>query len=326
MKKISIVIAILIFVLLAVLTIVNKGKKDNLQNTEQASNAVTSNAVTISAGVPSPSITTELQSNSPSPTTQVSTVATTSVPQTASTTIVSPSPTPSSIELSKTCMLDQWHNVFFGTIGTKEICMDIYQDGNNITAFFVYKKSESVIKLVGSLDGYKITLTDDTQTTLTDEARTILTGTLTSADEIGRFKGTFVSNGNDLPVLLEMSYACGAKLDNFYEIMASTNQEVEAFLTNLKNEIISEDKKAIAQLVNYPIDVFVGNKSTTINSSQEFIDKYNKIMNKNLVNAISDCYTKFLFNNYQGVMFGGNQYNIWITKMDDKLEILGINN
>lgn len=45
--------------------------------------------------------------------------------------------------------------------------MDIYQDGNNITAFYVYNKSENKIKLVGNLDGFKISLKNDTQNALT---------------------------------------------------------------------------------------------------------------------------------------------------------------
>jgi hypothetical protein len=239
-----------------------------------------------------------------------------SEPPVTNTTTVDPSPTPASIEPCQTCMLDKWHNVFFGTIGTEEICMDIYQDGNNLTAFYIYNKSENEYKLVGNINGFKITLKDDNQNTLT--------GTLTSADEPGgRLNGTLIqSNGNELSVLLDMSYACGATLDNFYEIMGSNNQEVETFLNELKKKIISEDKEAVAQLINYPINVSIDNMDTTILSSQEFINNYNKIIDKDLVDKISKAYTKFVFNNYRGVMF----CNFWIQKTNDNLKIIGINN
>lgn len=221
--------------------------------------------------------------------------------------------------ISSTCIIDKWHNIFFGTIGTEEICMDIYQDGNEITAFCVYKDSGNEIKLIGSLDGLKISLKDDTQDTLT--------GSITSADEIGRFQGTFTqSNGNKLPVALDMSYACGDSLDNFYELMDSNNQEVDTFVSELKNNIISTNKQAVAELIYYPINVFVGEKVTTINSSQEFIENYNEIMNKDFVNKLSTAYTKLLFHNYQGAMFGGDFGNIWIQNMGDALMIIGINN
>ena len=306
MKKVIIVIVVLIFAILAALAVFNKIKNDNLRNAEQASNTAT-----ISGGTTSLPIATELPNNSPSPTAQDSA---------ADTDAVSPSSDSASMYASKTCMIDKMHNVFFGTIGDKEICMDIYQDGSDITAFCIYKISEDEMKLVGHLDGFKISLKDETQN--------ILTGTFTSADEPGgAFKGTFIqSNGDELTVLLDLGYACGSNLDNFYEMMGSSNQEIETFLIELKNNIISANKQAIAPLINYPINVFIGEKDTTINSAQEFIDNYSKIMNEDFVNEISGAYTKYVFNNSHGVMFGGNWVNFWIQNMNDELKIIGINN
>ena len=210
--------------------------------------------------------------------------------------------TPDSIEPSKTCMLNKWHNVFFGIVGNDEICMNIYQDGNNIIAFCVYKESENELRLIGSLDGLKISLKDDIGNTLL--------GTLTSPDEIGKLIGKFIkSNGDEMPVSLEMEYACGADLDNFYEIMGSSDQEVEPFLIGLKNAIKSGNKQVFAEQIHYPINVSSNGERNTIYSQQEFIDDYDIIITSGLVDVISDAYTKFLFNNYQGVMFGGNQYN-----------------
>ncbi len=260
--------------------------------------------------VPAPSGTPPVTSSDASTTTtktSPSDIHTTSAPDNSASTI------------SKTCMIDKWHNIFFGTIGTEEICMDIHQDGNEITAFCVYKGNDNEIKLVGSLDGFEISLKDDNQDTLT--------GTVTSADEIGHFQGTFTqSNGNKLPVVLDMSYACGDSLDNFYELMGSNNQEVDTFVSELKNNVTSVNKQAVAEIIYYPINVFIEDKSTTINSSQEFIDNYDKIMNKDFVNTISNAYTKLLFHNYQGAMFGGDFNNFWIQNMGDDLMIIGINN
>lgn len=223
-------------------------------------------------------------------------------------------------EVNTTCMLNEWHNVFSGTIGTDEIYMNIYQDGNNLTAFYVNEDNENAIKLVGNLDGFDITLKDDTQNTLT--------GTVTSADKPGgHIQGTLAqNNGSTLPVVLEFDYACGDSLDNFYEIMGSNNQEVETFVSELKNNVISTNKQAVAQLIYYPINVSVGDKDISINSSQEFLDNYDKIMNRDFVNAISNSRTKLLFHNSQGAMFGGDFYNIWIQKTGDGLEVIGINN
>lgn len=314
MKKINMIIVVIGFVLLTSLAVFIIDKKENKQKTEQVSHTSAINTENTS-----PSATTEPQNNRPASTTQDSNSVSNSESQTTSITTISPTPTSTPFDAVQTCMLDQWHNVFFGTIGTEEICMDIYQDGTDITAFYVYKNSVNEMKLVGNLDGFHISLGDDSYNSLT--------GTLTSADEPGgRLDGTFIlSNGNKLPVLLEMSYACGAAIDNFYEIMGSSNQEVEDFLTELKNYILSSNKEAVAQLIKYPVNVSIVGKSTTISSSQEFIDQYNEIMSKDLVNSISNAYTKFLFNNYQGVMFGGNQFNIWIQKAENKLTIMGIN-
>jgi|GEM_PF-881384 len=224
-----------------------------------------------------------------------------------------------SIESNQTCLQDKKHNVFFGTIGTEEICMDIYPDGNNITAFYVNKNNENEIKLVGRLEGLEISLTDD--------AKDTLTGTVALVDEPSELKGTFTqSNGEKLPVVLKIDHACGDSLDNFYEIMDSSNQEVDAFLIKLKNDIISADKHAVAQFIHYPIKVSIDGKDITINSSQEFINNYSKIMNNDFVNAISTAYTKFVFYNAYGIMFGDHQFNFCIYKMGSELKIIGINN
>lgn len=78
----------------------------------------------------------------------------------------------------------------------------------------------------------------------------------------------------------------------------------------------------LAMSRNYTFDM----DATNINSSQEFMDNYDKIMNENFVNTISNAYTKLLFNNYQGTMFGDNFKNIWIQKTEDGLIVIGINN
>jgi hypothetical protein len=226
-----------------------------------------------------------------------------------------------SIESNQTCLQDKKHNVFVGTIGIEEICLDIYPDGNNITAFYVNKNDENEIKFVGKLDGLKISLMDDDKDTLT--------GTVASADEQSELKGTFIrSNGEKLPVALKIDHVCGDSLDNFYDIMDSSNQEVDTFLNKLKNDIISTDKGAVAQYIYYPINVSIDGKYITINSAQEFTDNYNKIMNNNFVNAISTAHTKFVFYNANGIMFGDYQGNLnfCIYKMGSKLKIIGINN
>jgi hypothetical protein len=227
--------------------------------------------------------------------------------------------TPSGASNLQTCMTDKSHNVLFGTISTKEICMDIYQNGNDITVFYVFKNQDNEYKLTGKIDGFKLSLKDDEQNSLT--------GTVTSADEIGRFQGTLTqSNGIKLPVALDMHYAFQEPFENNYEDIGSNNQEVGTFISELKNNVITSNKQAIATVIHYPIKVNINSKNITLNSSQEFIDNYTKIMNQDFVHTISNAYTKFLFHNYQGITFGSGQYNIWIQKTGEKFEIVGINN
>lgn len=82
---------------------------------------------------------------------------TTSMPSSSETAAATPAVNVSGSDTGKTCLLDKFHNILFGTIDTEEICMDFYLDGNNITAFYISKDSENEIKLVGNLEGFKIT-------------------------------------------------------------------------------------------------------------------------------------------------------------------------
>lgn len=269
-----------------------------------------------------PTVTSKANSITTAPSTNDATTATTAPPSSdAIKATIAPTSAANSVGVTdvETCMTDKCHNVFFGTISTKEICMDFYQNGNEITAFYVFKNDENEYKLTGKIDGFKLLLRGDDQNTLT--------GTVTSSDEIGRFQGSLTqSNGTKLPVVLDMQYASGERLDNNYEEVGSNNQEVGTFVSELKNNVIATNKQAIATLIHYPIKVKIASKSTTLKSPQEFIDNYDKVMNQDFVNAISNAYTKYLFHNYQGVMFGSNQYNIWIQKTGEKFEIIGINN
>ena len=219
-------------------------------------------------------------------------------------------------------LTDKWHNVFEGTIGKQKIYMDIFRDGNNLTAYYIDNDSNNEHMYSGSINEYTMTLSSsDTHETMTGNlkdlyASNIITGEMT------------LNSGKIVPVNLNIDHAnAGPALKDRYGDRFNS-QEVESFVSRLKSAILSSDKQAVSNMIQYPITVYQNNREKAkINNAQQFVKYYSDIINKNLYDCISTAYTKFMFSNYNGVMFGSGNYNVWIQESQNgKLSIIGINN
>lgn len=69
----------------------------------------------------------------------------------------------------------------------------------------------------------------------------------------------------------------------------------------------------------------INDKKITANSSEEFVQNYDKIITSEFKNKIANCFTKYMNSNYMGVMLGNGE--IWFDSFKDKgLRIYAINN
>jgi hypothetical protein len=111
----------------------------------------------------------------------------------------------------------------------------------------------------------------------------------------------------------------------------SITQADGRFLVALQDAAKNKDQQWIATRVSYPL-VIHGNTQITIHDSREFIDHYDQIMSRKVLDAIKNQKPENLFKNIHGVMIGNGE--VWFVsvlpdpKQSENLEyyIIGINN
>ena len=213
-----------------------------------------------------------------------------------------------------------------GTINNNiAIQMSIYPLEKDIVGSYFYDSKRIEIKLKGKAGAKDIVLYEYNEV---GENTGIFKGTMNTIDKI---EGTWLSadGKQSYPFTLSLkSNLPGSEYGRRYALAISTksDQDVENFVSEIQSYIINGNKEQLAEHVNYPIDVKINGKVTKMQNKDDFIKNYNKIFNSNYKDVISNTYTKYLFVNWQGIMFGEGAYNIWINEINSKLMITAINN
>lgn len=234
------------------------------------------------------------------------------------------------IDTSKSPFEKGYHD-YEGIIGNNmSIKMSVYQLGKDIVGSYFYDSQRKEIKLKGKAGEKEIVLYEYDEN---GKNTGIFKGTMNTVDKI---VGTWISadNKKSYPFTLSLeSIITGAQYGKRYALPVGTesDQDVENFVSEIQNYVVNDNRKQLAEQVSYPIKVKVNNKVTQIENEDDFIKNYNKIFNENFKKVISNAYTKYMFVNYQGIMFGTNSNNIWISEVtptgeNSKLMIIGINN
>lgn len=219
---------------------------------------------------------------------------------------------------------DQTTSVFDGAVGEQNIGMAIYRSGSELTAsLFTANEEDPETKLLGTLNK------DTSSFVLTSEDGSItFEGTLSPDTSKGdRLTGTFknTKDQSETEFHLTLSHSVGSPLEGRYPLVNADAADVENFARQIKLNIMEDKRQEFADLINYPINVTIDNKKTSINSSEEFIQHYNDIITSDFKNKLSDSYTKYLFSNSMGVMLGDGE--IWFDKFNDQgFRIYAINN
>lgn len=231
-------------------------------------------------------------------------------------------------EQTKSLFEKGYHN-YRGAINQNiQIQMSIYPDGNNIVGTYFYESIGKEIALKGKAESNQIILDEfDESGTNTGTFK----GTLKTVDTI---EGTWSSpdGKKQYPFKLALnSIVYSNNYGNRYSAAGfDDDKALEMFVEKLQEYIKNDDREKVAALITYPISVKVDGNRQSINTKEELIKNYDKVFHPEYKNAIAKAFTKYMFCNSKGVMFGGNMYNVWINNVinKDKKEILitGVNN
>lgn len=214
-----------------------------------------------------------------------------------------------------------------GKIGTNlSIHMSIYPLGQEIVGSYFYDSQKKELKLKGKAGAKDIVLYEYNDL---GSNTGIFKGTLTNVDT---FEGTWTTPENNKSYPFKVSLVSnlpGVEYGKRYSVALGTikDSDVESFVSKIQGYVANDNKEQLADLVAYPITVKINGKATVINTKDQFIKNYAQIINSKYKEAISKSFAKYLFANWQGVMFGQSQYNMWInTSGNSKLIIKAINN
>ncbi|MDO0823874.1 hypothetical protein [Desulfosporosinus nitroreducens] len=205
--------------------------------------------------------------------------------------------------------------------------MSIYPLGNDIVGSYFYEKQRKEIELKGKA-GENIMILfeyDDT-----GKNTGIFQGTMETVDRIA---GTWTSpdGKKSYPFALALkSILPGVEYGKRYRV-TENDQEVEDFLNEIQGYILSGNKAKLAEQIVYPIYVKVDGEVTKLQNNDDFIQNYDQIFYPEFKQVVSNAFTKYLFANSQGIMFGEGMYNMWINEViptgrKPQLMISAINN
>lgn len=217
-----------------------------------------------------------------------------------------------------------------GTIGKDlSIQLSIYPLGKEIVGSYFYENKRIEIELKGKAGANEIILNEY------DEAGKN-TGTFKGTmDTVDKIDGTWISadNKRSYPFTLSCkSIAPGAEYGKRYGVATTeSDQNVENFVSEIQSDVIHDRKEQLAEVVVYPIHVKMNGKETTLQNQDDFIKNYDKVFYPNFKQILSHAFTKYMFANWRGIMFGTDLNNIWINEVilkngTSKLMIASINN
>lgn len=211
-------------------------------------------------------------------------------------------------------ILDKGYHDYEGNINDNlKIMMSLYPSGNEIIGSYFYDKERKEIQLKGKLDGNNIVLSEYDEN---GKNTGIFQGKMDANEKV---EGTWISadGKRKYPFTLTLeSIINGAQYGKRYAVAISdnkTDQDVEKFLNDIQSYVKNDNKEQLAELIAYPVKVKVDNEYINIENKDDFKKNYSKIFDPKYKEVISTAYTKYLFVNYQGIMFGGNTQNMWIN-------------
>lgn len=218
-----------------------------------------------------------------------------------------------------------------GTINNNsKIQMSIYKQDKEIVGTYFYEKQRKEIKLRGKSDEKDIILYEYD---VAGKNTGIFIGTMKTVDKI---EGKWVSADNKTSYPFTLRLKSNIVADVYgkrYAVALNTksDKDVEEFVDKIQSYVVNGDKQRLVEQIKYPIDAKVNGKVVKIQDKDYFIKNYDQIFYPNYKIAISNSFTKYLFVNYQGIMFGQDEFNIWINEVTPtdgipKLMITAINN
>jgi hypothetical protein len=136
--------------------------------------------------------------------------------------------------------------------------------------------------------------------------------------------GTYTDgqSGHSMPLYLRLNSGTFGSIDHRYRIAgADDDKKINQNALIIWRAIQTSSAEQIANLVEYPISISIGNKEMTIASESEFIGHFNAIITEKLKNKLSLAFPHNMFVRYDGIMIGDGE--IWLNSSGKIIAIQG---
>ncbi len=90
-----------------------------------------------------------------------------------------------------------------------------------------------------------------------------------------------------------------------------TKEQFLSFFEKLKKAASQKDKKALSELMHYPLNTFAKNYPKSIKNKKIFIKDFDKVMSTKLLDLIQNQEVEKIFCKSDGVMLGNGE--VWIN-------------
>ncbi|MBS5956248.1 MAG: hypothetical protein KIC73_04965 [Clostridiales bacterium] len=241
--------------------------------------------------------------------------------------------TPENFDEVNMVISDQNSSIFKGKAGKQDIFLAIFRNGDDLTASLITSGDDNTeTHLTGTIQlndpAFTSKANRSTYTLKNEDDSIIFYGLIIPGTEEGDLLTGIYKNKKDrieADVKLVLSYSFASTPEARYPLMEASTKEIENFAKEIKSYVISDNKKELAQLIHYPINVTIHNEKKTINSPEELIQSYDDIITADFKDKIKNSQTTYLFSNDLGVMMGDG--DIWFNSLEGKgLKIIAINN
>ena len=218
------------------------------------------------------------------------------------------------------------YNTFKGKIAKKypvEMFLYYNKSGEIIGDYF-YTEYQSKIKLKGNTNKNQIVLFEYNEA---GKKTAKFTGNIRNK----KFSGTWYSFEKNKQYNFELKltgHFWGTAESIYADAGLDNEEEVEEFAKNLKKNILNNNKREVAKVIDYPIEVEIEGEDQIVKNKEKFIKKFDKIFYQEYVKTLEDISTINMDTHYtSGVMFG-NQGQIWFKKPweETNLQVTTINN
>ncbi|MPM44652.1 hypothetical protein SDC9_91331 [bioreactor metagenome] len=204
-----------------------------------------------------------------------------------------------------------WLSHYMGSLNSEErnIGLVAIYTGNTIDGEFFYAYKPIEMKVKGCLKAGQtlILYMFDNEGKLAATLTGYFPAYTDSGDKLYRqgIFGTFTDEltGKDTPLQLYEDYASGDSLDHEYQT-AGVNDDslIDQAAMNFLIWSATDQKERVAQMIEYPIQVYFGGKRKWIENEAEFLSNYDSIFTTDFKETLKKAVPKHMFAKWSGIM------------------------